>query len=388
MRNPNLPVLIVIAASILLSTLVGCQKSNVLCRRETALLRAEILDLEDKYYALQSQHQSMIAGQPAAAGSFAHSSVGSGVIVGSSPVVIEGTSLAPGSVVQGDIIYDGSVISEGEIIYDSGPVTSGQVIYGDGTTLPVAPEAYYPESNTIPGVLPFDPGGLPISPESQSVDPGSLPIDPGPQGSSTRGSSTRTPIYNAPGDSVFDLDLPAIQSGYQPPSNQRVPTSLMIDGTRTKGINLDSAEGDDGLELMIQSNDENGEFVLPLSALSVTVSEPSGKEVGKWTFVPDELSLFVSRDERDDNNGILLHLPWLDNVPDGTSVIVKAQTLDQANSISDVAAVSIQNKTSQPVTSIPNVRASGWSGSAPIIRRPASSSRSTSIERPTWKPVR
>ena len=28
------------------------------CERETALLRAEILDLEDKYYALQAQQRS------------------------------------------------------------------------------------------------------------------------------------------------------------------------------------------------------------------------------------------------------------------------------------------------------------------------------------------
>ena len=44
---------------------IGCN-SDPNCRRETALLRSEILDLEDKYYLLKSERDTLLQGQPAA----------------------------------------------------------------------------------------------------------------------------------------------------------------------------------------------------------------------------------------------------------------------------------------------------------------------------------
>jgi len=49
----------ILPAMALLFFVSGCKNTTTMrCERETALLRAEILDLEDKYYALQSQYRS------------------------------------------------------------------------------------------------------------------------------------------------------------------------------------------------------------------------------------------------------------------------------------------------------------------------------------------
>jgi len=147
-------------------------------------------------------------------------------------------------------------------------------------------------------------------------------------------------------------------------------------------VNLDSSEGDDGLVLMISSTDAAGNFAQPQGSLRVKVSEPSGKEIGKWTFVSEELSLFISRDELDDTDGILLHLPWLDKVPSGSSVIVEVEATSGGQTISDTTSIRIEGQSQRE-----ELQANGWSGSTPSIRLPAKS-RSTSVERPTWKPVR
>lgn len=373
MRNLN-PLFLMLAASMAFPLFAGCQNASNLCRRETALLRAEILDLEDKYYALQAQHESVLAGGQPASSIIGGGTVGSGVIVNPSSAI--GSSFA-----QGEIIYDGSVISDGEIIHNgvihngvihNGTIQggnvefSGDVIYENGTTLPFAPEVYYPDAQ--PGAL-VNPG---------AANPGSLPITLEP----THGSSTRSEVTDGPGDSAFNLDLPGIQTDYGQTNAGQRPTSLKIDVNRTHGVNLDANDGDDGIVLMIASRDSAGNFAQPQSTLRVSVSEPSGTEIGKWTFVAEELALFISRDELDDTDGILLHLPWLDKVPTGTSVIVNVESSAGGQTLSDTASINIEGKSQRP-----QLEANGWSRSAPTIRRPARS-RSTSVERPTWKPVR
>lgn len=70
----------------------GCN-SDPRCRRETALLRAEILDLEDKYYLMKEQRDQALA-------------------VAEGEVVTQVVSQESGT----DVIYDGFI--DGAIIYD------------------------------------------------------------------------------------------------------------------------------------------------------------------------------------------------------------------------------------------------------------------------------
>ena len=117
---------------------VGCN-SDLRCRRETALLRAEYLDLEDKYYSLlaQSEDSTIIDGTVAS---------------GYEDAVVVDSGLPVGSGFE-----NGAVIDSGQ------PVGSG-VIYDQGSvqTFAANPEiTYYDQS---PGYQSY---GQVISPPNQ-----------------------------------------------------------------------------------------------------------------------------------------------------------------------------------------------------------------------------
>ena len=109
---------------------LGC-RSDPGCRRETALLRAEILDMEDKYAFLQARYQSTA--------SELHQFTGAPV---------DQTMYGTPSHYQ-DVILNQQIISNGEIISDNGAYPgyvesypSQEVIYG-------SPLQSYPQGSGI-----------------------------------------------------------------------------------------------------------------------------------------------------------------------------------------------------------------------------------------------
>lgn len=91
----------------------GCN-ADPSCRRETALLRAEMLDLEDKYYLMKSQRDEALGIARGVDGSrvasevlSADQQIGSGVIIYDEPI-------------DGDML-DAPVINEGQLIDDNSP---------------------------------------------------------------------------------------------------------------------------------------------------------------------------------------------------------------------------------------------------------------------------
>ena len=86
--------------TILCALALGCN-SDPNCRRETALLRSEILDLEDKYYLLKSERDALLQSQGAAVNE----------IYAASDAIYEQPAIIQGQLLQGDVIYDQGILS-------------------------------------------------------------------------------------------------------------------------------------------------------------------------------------------------------------------------------------------------------------------------------------
>lgn len=367
---------ILLGSLLLLST--GCQNASIRCQRETALLRAEILDLEDKYYALKSQHQNMLSGGSGTV--VTNNVIGSGVITGA-PVVADSWP------VQGEIIHGGVI--QGDVIYDDQVISGAPMIQA-----PIEGEVYY-EGQVLPGVTPAAIPGVPTpaaDPELLELeDIGSPPVDAGTD--TGDGHSILLPDTEALELEVGFEDLELKLDG-----NEDVDR-IEIVSSATRGKDLDGIAGHDGLEIMIQAINSNGDPIEKTGELTVTVRDNLAGEIGKWTFLPDELRLFLSRDELG-HLGTLLHLPWTDKIPVSKQVEVRVSML-----IGNIEYVATRQLKIKPPTGQPsNDAVVGWTinddrwisvSQSPIQRQSAHSTNtwptkpsSTAVQRPQWKPVR
>jgi hypothetical protein len=355
----------------------GCQTTTVQCQREMALLRAEILDLEDKYYALQAQHRTALADGSGAVVS--QGVIGNGIIEGSrivgSPTVIEGYPEISGDVIYTDeVIVGSSMMPTGEVYYEGQPVRNGQPIMTPGVIQNAPTLAPTPNSNDLP--IESAPTLEPSTTTEDQTDPSSV---------------TGDQALLLPDDTEFEVGYENLELSIAEVDR------IEIVSQATRGKNLDESPGDDGIEVMIQTLDVNQKFIDASGELTVTVRDQQLGEIGKWTFLPKELQLFLSRDEFD-NTGILLHLPWTGQVPVSDVVDVRAKML--INGIEYIATMKL--KINPPTSMATKEAVVGWTasdrrwltGSTPVAKRrkissqPSANSRSTAIERPQWKPVR
>ena len=196
----------------------------------------------------------------------------------------------------------------------------------------------------------------------------------------------------------LELDLPAdTDADFSVDRVEIVPAA-------TRGKDLDGIPGHDGIEVMIQAIGSDGEPVDESGELTVTVRDNLAGEIGKWTFLPKELKLFLSRDE-EGKLGTLLHLPWTDKIPVSKQVEVKVSMV-----IGRIQYLATQQINIKPPTgrAVDNAVA-GWTASddrwipnrnSSFESRPSvgfqskpfsksfSKSPSAAVQRPQWKPVR
>ena len=381
----------------------GCKTADMRCQRETALLRAEILDIEDKYYSLLAQQR----------GSARSRIVSSSQVPVVDPRYPHGVIIDDGYV-DGDIIYDDAVIS-GPVY--GGPVFGGQVYdsYGGGPIYSDVPPAQGSaaaqptmalrepapnrsindaESDLDSAVEPesgFETEGVPFDDVDIDLE-GSLPA-------------------RDDGASMDLLELPTmLDVGY----SRNVFSEAEIRGVtilnqHSHGEDVDGQPGDDGLALMIQALDVDGRPVPPVGTATVTVNDLSRNyQIGKWTFLSSELELFESTDGQG-RPATLLHLPWSDDVPRANEVRVTVKLTDESGEeIVDSLVLPVVPKAAGQ-TADPSLVA-GWTQSddrwyekssrgfgqstedeqrQPLRRLKAipASSRKT-IEMPKWRPVR
>jgi len=384
----------ILPAMALLILATGCRNTTTMrCERETALLRAEILDLEDKYYALQSQYRSGMQGGSAVVTS---GMIGSGVIQGS-PVVVSGSQMVVDSYpVQGDVIYEdqyieGSVI-QGEVV--QGTMVPGSYVPGAMVPTPAMPVdgGVYYEGQVLPMDQPVFDQQVEPTPASSS-DPGGLNVETPPVDEATSGSEQTLTL---PESLELEVGFEDLELELQDVTGDVDRIEIVSEASR--GKDLDGLPGHDGIELMIQTLNSDDEYVEQTGELTITVKDQLAGEIGKWTFLPKELELFLSRDEFG-NMGTLLHLPWTEKIPVSKQVEVRVAMM-----IGNTEYIASRNLEIDPPTgqSIGNpivgwaVDDDRWVSSAPSPRRqqinPVPSvgfaNPSTVSDRPEWKPVR
>jgi hypothetical protein len=359
---------------LLLVTAPGCQNPSLQCRRETALLRAEILDLEDKYYALKSQHESGMISD----GSY----VTNGVVTDG---IIENGIVVGNQVMGAPIASDSYPMIEGDIIYED------QMLPGSPSVLqaPMAGEVYY-ENQTMPGIQ-----TLPTPAEPESLD---LQLEPSPAE-----TLPQTETSNDEDDQAIALPYaPELKVGHtelELDAFGEEVERIEIVSSATRGKNLDGIPGDEGIELMVRTVGADGEFIDRNGEMTITVGDQLVGEIGKWTFLPEELKLFLSQDELG-NKGTLLHLPWTDRVPVSKRVSIRVAMM--IDGIQYIATQQIGIK--PPTNQISEDTVVGWTTNdtrwvsdanpRPVKRQNAAPIRapkkspSTAVKRPQWKPVR
>lgn len=270
---------------------VGCN-ADPRCRRETALLRAEILDLEDKLAF-------------ANAGSYYDGDVIS----------------SPGEVIISESIVD----SGSQIIYES------EVPYSSTTTLqpPMELEVQhqiFPDSTSGSTTTPSQP--LEVDELNIEIDSPELPENlklPNNSGSETRRPGTRqrkralSETEITLDDSSAELDIDFADEATE------FITEVIVNRHASVGQNLDGQTGDEGLNLLVQPRTADGSVHVVPGKLSVDLTDPKAspdqQAIGHWQFLPAETELFFASD-RQQGEGILLHLPWEQNLPTHHNLVV------------------------------------------------------------------
>ncbi len=310
--------------------LCGC-KSDPLARRETSLLRAEILDLEDQYYEMKSKYESTLRQLRECRGE-------------------------PIDQMDSDIIYEDYTPMDGEIIE-----------YSDGIIIES------PSSN--PSIQP-------------SVDPTITPeeLPPGNRGAN------------------LDFDQLEIQENQSVQFTNNVNAEkLRIHSTETHGQDVDGQPGDEGLVLLVQPTDGNGQVIASPAAMTVSILDPQAVEtkqrIGLWRFEPAEIELFTNANSG--NRGILLHLPWNQNLPQSGNLLVFVRyTTDDGRDLETSSQIRI-NPPSEDYSKEDPVVVSwtqqgkrwdaisqpNWSTNRGVKGQPVKSNGSI-INRPKWRPVR
>jgi len=298
------------AVSVVLPS-IGCN-STLKCRRETALLRAEYLDLEDKYYALLANSGATTS--PSVTSSMPTSSLG--VIVDSQPMsqpVIYGTG------VQQPVVVDNGIP---EITYydqAGGYPVQGHPIQGETYYSP-----QYPQTPTPASPIEIDGYGTSLQSSKSAYDPQET-YYPSP----VENTDSREPVLNQPesetlpspdesldnDQSRFDFEIEDTHEiGHEIKIEMSSPiTEIVINKSVTQGKNSDGRPGDDGIELLIQPKTADGSVVDETGNLTIHLMDPAADEaerqIGQWTFLQEEAILFFAEDELD-NRGILLNLKW------------------------------------------------------------------------------
>ncbi len=312
---------------------VGCN-SDLRCRRETALLRAEYLDLEDKYYSLlaKSEDSVIVDGTATVASGYDNA-----VIIDSGLPVNEGydngvilNSTQP--VGSGVIIDQGisSYSTNPEIIYyDQSPgyQSSGQIIYGNATGATPTPATPLPSGSSTrsgsaveasPTLDEIDSGKKRGLPENLINDPEPLPTPDSPLEESV--------IDEFDGISIVDPNTLRMKAELAGSSKTVTKVSrIQINPSVSRGENTDGIVGDDELKLLLQPMTFDGTVVEQGGNLTISVVDPAAEQgqqqVGYWEFVRSETELFFARDEFN-NRGLLLNLPWSDGAPTNANLTV------------------------------------------------------------------
>jgi hypothetical protein len=331
----RIPFAILLMFAILLP--VGCN-SDLRCRRETALLRAEYLDLEDKYYSLLAQTEGSTIVDSATPlttqydnAVFQDSGLGVNSQHANAAVVDYGQPVGSGVIIHQSPVSSDQTSSE-ITYYDQGPsyYSSGQMIPAEsaGTVMDAAPTPAPPLST---GSSTRSNSSVEASPlldqinPNETGQPASLLDDrqPSPE---VELPSEGSVIDEFDGISILDPSSPRMKAELSASSKVVARVSrIQINPSVSRGENTDGIPGDDELKLLLQPMTESGNVLEQAGNLTISLVDPAAEQgqqqVGYWEFVRNETELFFARDEFN-NRGLLLNLPWSDAPPSNANLTV------------------------------------------------------------------
>jgi len=170
------------------------------------------------------------------------------------------------------------------------------------------------------------------------------------------------------------------------------PTELVINERFTHGLDRDAEGGDDGLQLLVEPRNANGQVVRPLGDLSVVVMDPAlegeATRIARWDFPAEEVNRHFQN--RAGARGVRLDLPWLKGQPKNRDlqVFVRMTTPDGMKVVAD-GPLSIRLAGDPPRADVAQLAAAREQ--APAAAVPASRLTSREPRRPApkrWQPDR
>lgn len=293
------------AALLLIVALAGCS-TDPGARREIALLRAELVDLENQYYVLRSRADA--AGVNT-----------SDLIQGGGPAVHEVLS-DPGGWDRGyrpgffQRFRRGMTVEGSSPAYDPGYEF---VSPESGTAVPGGQEDYQRPATVSPRSEPARPA--PVEPEE--IPPDSIRGPSAGQPDQSRAGRGRLPAQPASGQHSSP-DRPAVgQSG--PPTTAR---ELLAIGEQCSVRDIDGDGQPDGIEaafalLDADGNSTEGPARLVFSLMDNTLP-PGQQRIGLWEFTTDAGKPRRGSAEHSDpfNYPQKVFLPWKNGVPSGSTL--------------------------------------------------------------------
>jgi hypothetical protein len=333
--------LIIIGLLLLAST--GCN-SDPRCRRETALLRAEILDLEDKYFITKAQRDEALAllqaqGRPDLADK----------VSARAPINQFSAATENGD----EYCYDDVIYEDGPFptLDAMNPVSDGysstlepsDLILGD-MQLPARPPQAVPGTSgtfkppTARETSPRSKIGETDSRESILEPAEELPETKGtilPQNSASPPPSQGFQFRNRTRNMTDATQLKALAASSP-------VTEIVIDRNQTSFLDSDSQSAT--LSLLLKPRDARGQSRRVAGTLTVSIVDPESstareRRIGIWKFLPEEVELFFT--DSDTEPGIRLSLPFENGLPQGNQVVVLARLqLDDGRALETTSRIS------------------------------------------------
>lgn len=236
--------------------------------------------------------------------------------------------------------------------------------------------------------------------EAPSLEPPTIEL---PEPSDTPGTELPGVEMPGPGDSSNLGDGP--------------PTQLVINRQMTGGLDRDHRAGDEGLTLMVEPRDADGNLVKATGTISVVAMDPAlegdASRVARWDFQPDELPRHFRNSSL--AQGYQFELPWPGAPPQHRDLrLFVRYTSDEGRRITADSPVAIRHTSDPPVANRAGVTRESESARRTAPKRsPASRVKSRSAaaprgdvsateedasgegeirqarsERPEWKPFR
>ncbi|MCH2179526.1 MAG: hypothetical protein MK106_12055 [Mariniblastus sp.] len=264
---------------------IGC-KTDPRATREIAVLRSEILNLEDQYYSLKSQYRQ---------------------------------------------VADDLRACKGEPATD-GPYYDDSLPFNNRNSLPFCDD---PVSTYDSPMLP-DTGSRTIQYREPNVATQSEELPP-PNKAGQSDSTKPNKDNNTQGSTWTPNDEIRLEGSDMSGQFRQASTfteevaSVAISESATRGEDLDGIAGDEGLVVLIQPLSRSGRAIRTTGDLTVTIVDPQEtgdrQEIGTWQFSAEEVpNFFVKKDLV--QQGILLHLPWDFRTPRNQTLVVSVQFTD------------------------------------------------------------